>query len=35
LELLPSREEDVVEQLFVCIHCSHTRVLHSYVGVRD
>jgi hypothetical protein len=34
LELLPSHEEDVVEQLFVCIHCGHTRVLHTQ-GVRD
>jgi hypothetical protein len=35
LELLPSHEPDMIEQLFVCVICGNTRVLHTRVGVRD
>jgi hypothetical protein len=34
LEPLPSSEEDVYQELWVCIHCNQTRVLRHNV-VRD
>jgi hypothetical protein len=35
LEMLPSRSEQFVEKLFVCVLCSRTKAVKIYHGVRD
>jgi hypothetical protein len=35
LEPLPSHEPDVYQELYVCIHCKHERVLTHHIGIRD
>jgi hypothetical protein len=35
LEPLPSSEPDVFKDLYVCILCSHERVITHHAGVRD
>ena len=35
LQLLPSSETDMFQELWVCIHCGHERVLTHHIGARD
>jgi hypothetical protein len=34
-ELLPSHEPNIFQELWVCIHCGHERVMTHHTGVRD
>jgi N-acetylmuramoyl-L-alanine amidase CwlA len=34
-EMLPSNSEESFQELWVCIHCGHERVITHQIGVRD
>jgi hypothetical protein len=35
LETLPTADESYIQKLYVCVHCSHEKVVNHYFGVRD